>query len=158
MKNREPRLIDGTMAMTHEEILEVLKDGEYGIISTIGEDGYPYGFPMSYITMDEHIYFHCALDGHKLDNIKYNSKVSFCVVGETKLIPEDLDTGYKSVIVFGNAKEVQGEEKVRALIQIVKKYCEGFEHKGKFEAERDKDITTVLKISIDYATGKIRRM
>lgn len=155
---REPRLIEGTRKLEKEEMIKLLEEGEYGIISTIGKDGYPYGFPMSYIVMDNHIYFHCALEGHKMDNIRYNNRVSFCVVGDTKLIPEDLDTGYESVIVFGKVQEVYGEEKVKALIGIVNKYCEGYELKGKIEAERDQDITAVLKISIESIEGKSRRL
>lgn len=157
MLKRQPRLIDGTRELDREEMMEILHRGEYGIISTIGEDGHPYGFPMSYIVKDNHIYFHCALDGHKMENIRYNDKVSFCVVGKTRLIPEDLDTSYESVIVFGRAELVHGEEKLEALIGIVNKYSKGFEMKGKMEAERDQDITAVLKISIDHMTGKKRK-
>ena len=31
---------------TEERAYEILKNGEYGILSTIGEDGYPYGVPL----------------------------------------------------------------------------------------------------------------
>lgn len=158
MIDRAPRLIEGTRELSKEEIMKILKEGEYGIISTIGQDGYPYGFPMSYIVQNNYIYFHCALEGHKMENIKYNNKVSFCVVGNTKLIPEDLDTGYESIVLFGKVEEVSGEEKLKALIEIVNKYCKGFELKGKFEAERDQDITAVLKISIESIAGKSRRI
>lgn len=158
MIKRKPRLIDGTRELEKEEMIKILEEGEYGVISTIGKDGYPYGFPMSYVVMDNDVYFHCALDGHKTDNIKYNNKVSLCVVGRTELIPEDLDTGYESIIIFGKVEEVEGREKLNALIEIVNKYCEGFEIKGKMEAERDLDITAVLKISIESMTGKIRRI
>ena len=32
---------------TEERAYEILKNGEYGILSTIGEDGYPYGVPVN---------------------------------------------------------------------------------------------------------------
>ena len=35
-----------------------------------GEDGYAYGVPLNYVYVDNSIYFHCAKEGHKLDNIK----------------------------------------------------------------------------------------
>lgn len=158
MISKAPRLIDGTRRLEKEEILKILEEGEYGIVSTVGQDGHPYGFPMSYILMDNFIYFHCALEGHKMDNMRYNNRVSFCVVGDTKLIPQDLDTAYESVILFGESEEVHGEEKLKALIEIVNKYCEGFELEGKLEAERDQEITAVVKISIDSIAGKSRRM
>ena len=32
-----------------EEVMELLKNGEYGILSTVGGDGYPYGIPVNYV-------------------------------------------------------------------------------------------------------------
>ncbi|NMA83630.1 MAG: pyridoxamine 5'-phosphate oxidase family protein [Epulopiscium sp.] len=144
------------MALSNDKAMEILKQGEYGIVSTIGEDGYPYGFPMSYIVLDGNIYFHCAMVGHKLANINYNEKVSFTVVGRTELLPEELDTNYESVIVFGRATKVEGEEKEKALLEIVNKYAKDFIEKGKVSIEKEKSITTIIKISIEHMTGKYR--
>ncbi len=49
------------------------------------------------------IYFHCAPEGHKLENLSGNNKVSFCVVGKTQVLPDKFATNYESVIVFGTA-------------------------------------------------------
>lgn len=150
-KTRKPH-----MALNHEESMRILEKEEYGIVSTIGEDGYPYGFPMSYVVLDGSIYFHCGVVGHKLDNIIYNDKVSFTVVGSTELLPEQLDTNYESIIVYGRATKVEGEEKVLALVEILDKYAKGFMNEGKISIEEDNHITTVIKISIEHITGKIR--
>lgn len=157
-KYDKPRIIEGTKVMEESYMYELLNKSEYGVISTVGKDNIPYGFPMSYIVKDNYIYFHCALEGHKIDNFKYNNNVSFCVVADTKLIPEDLDTAYSSVIVFGKVEEVLGDEKVDILIEIVRKYAEEFLDKGIIEAKRDKDITGIYRISIDKITGKARRI
>ena len=144
------------MTMEEEEMMRILEDGEYGVVSTIGEDGYPYGFPMSYVLMDGNIYFHCGLVGHKMDNIIYNDKVSFTVVGKTELMPEILDTNYESIILFGRASKVQGEEKIGALMEILNKYAKDFMPEGKASIEDEKDITVVIKISIESISGKLR--
>lgn len=144
------------MTMDKDKMMKLLEDGEYGIISTIGEDGYPYGFPMSYVLMDDSIYFHCGIIGHKITNINYSEKVSFTVVGKTELLPEILDTNYESIILFGRAMKVDGEEKIRALEKIVDKYAKGFMLEGKDSIKEEKDITLVIKIEIENITGKIR--
>lgn len=144
------------MALSPEESMKILEEGEYGIVSTMGKDGYPYGFPMSHVVLDGNIYFHCGIVGHKLDNIVYNDKVSFSIVGRTELLPEKLDTNYESVIVFGKATKVEGEEKIEALKEILKKYSVDFIEEGKVSIAEEKDITNVIKISIEHITGKIR--
>lgn len=141
-------------AIGYDESMRILEKGEHGVLSTIGEDGYPYGVPVSYAMLNGNIYFHCASDGHKLDNLVYNPKVSFCVVGDTEIIPSKFSTNYESVIVFGKAYEVHGEEKTEALLSLLNKYSKDFLDSGKAYMERDRDITTVIKISIEHLTGK----
>ena len=49
--------------LTREEAETILRDGQYGILSTTGEDGYPYGVPVSYAYENGKIYFHGTCDG-----------------------------------------------------------------------------------------------
>ena len=53
--------------LTREECVEILKNEPRGVLSLIGDDGYPYGLPMThYYNADNgKIYFHCARVGHK---------------------------------------------------------------------------------------------
>ena len=60
---------------TEERAYEILQNGEYGILSTIGEDGYPYGVPVNFAVEGNKIYFHCAPNlGLKLKNIEYDDR------------------------------------------------------------------------------------
>lgn len=140
-----------------EETEEILQKCQYGILSTVSEDGFPYGVPISYVYKNKAIYFHCATEGHKLRNIKDRSKVSFCVVGETELLPEKFSTRYESVIVFGNASEVFDIEKEEALLEFINKYSKDYLEKGKEYIKRASDKAKVIKISIEYISGKARR-
>lgn len=140
-----------------EEIYEVLSKGEFGILSTISENGYPYSVPLSYIYYENAIYFHCANEGHKLENIKENSKVSFCVVTDTEVLPDKFSTKYKSVIAFGKASEVEEGFKETILAQIINKYSKGFLEEGKKYIEKGKNSTKVIRIEINYVTGKARK-
>lgn len=139
-----------------ENINSILMEGEFGILATIGENSYPYTTPLSYVYHNEAIYFHCALEGSKLDNIRYNEKVSFCVIGKTKVLQEQFSTEYESVIVFGRASEIKGEEKKEALTAIAVKYSPDFKVEGLQYIDRAIDKTCVVKIEIDRVTGKAR--
>lgn len=133
----------------------LLNSCDYGVLSTVGETDYPYGIPLNYVYMNSSIYFHSALDGHKLDNLKANDKVSFCVVGKTESIPERLTYKYESVVVFGKAKEVFSEEKHQALLALLDKYSNKFlKEKNMKYLNKTSDKTKVIKISIEHITGK----
>lgn len=140
-----------------QEIAEILEKGEYGVLATIGTNGYPYSVPLSYVYKNNSIYFHGATTGNKLENIESNNKVSFCVVGYTEILPEKFSTKYESVIIYGTAESVKGEEKERALEELIKKYSEEFIEKGKEYIKKAKDKTIVIKINIERVSGKARR-
>lgn len=143
--------------ITTPESIALFDRAEYGILSTVGKDGQPYGVPLSFVFKDNAIYFHCAPDGLKLDNIADNARVSFCVVGRTKVLPDQFATEYESAMAFGVASEVHGTEKYNALLWLVEKYCADFIEEGKqYIAQKDR-TTKVIKIDIQQISGKARR-
>lgn len=127
------------------------------MLSTVGADGQPYGIPLNYAFKDNSIYFHCALSGQKFENISGDSRVSFCVIGNTKVLPDKFGTEYESVVVFGAATEIHGSERYNALLWLLEKYCSGFLNEGKQYIESKDSITKVIKIKIRHITGKARR-
>ena len=136
------------------EAMEMLKKGIYGVMSTVGENGYAYGIPLSYILFNGSVYFHCSMEGSKLDNLKLNNKVSFCVVTKSDTVEESFSVRYESVIAFGKAYEVLGDEKRQAFVALVDKYSHAFLEKGKELIEKAFDKTMVIKIEIEHVTGK----
>lgn len=136
---------------------KLLTEGEYGFLATASPDGQAYGIPLNYIFKNNCFYFHCALEGHKLDNIRANNKVSFCVVSKARVIPEKFTTEYESAVAFGMASEVQGEEKHGALLSILEKYSPDFIEEGKKTIDKYIKMTTVIKIDINHITGKARK-
>lgn len=153
--NKEMRRKDREIQI--EEVKEILIKEQYGVVSTISKDGYPYGVPISYVYLDNAIYFHSATEGHKLDNIFNNSKVSFCVVGKTCVLPDKFSTNYESVVIFGDANEVFDEEKNTVLIGILKKYSPEYLEKGKVYIKNAGSKTKVIKININHISGKARK-
>jgi nitroimidazol reductase NimA-like FMN-containing flavoprotein (pyridoxamine 5'-phosphate oxidase superfamily) len=144
-------------ALSEAEAKVILMGGEYGILSTASIDGQPYGVPFSYSFMGESIYFHCAREGHVVDNARENDRVSFCVVGKTQVLPEKFSTMYESVVVSGIVSEVSGEEKQKGLLELVKKYSGGYIKEGQKYIENDGDKTRVYKIVIESMTGKAKK-
>ena len=148
---RQDRKISDTDA------LELLKSTEYGVLSMVGLNGYGYGVPVNFVFLNNAIYFHCAHSGSKLENISQNNRVSFCAVGKTEPIPEKFSFRYESVIVFGQAVEISGQEKIDALIALIEKYSPDYIDSGKEYINKDANKSTVIKIAVEHFTGKARR-
>jgi uncharacterized protein len=140
-----------------EKATQLLAEGEYGFLATAGLDGQAYGVPLNYVFKNNSLFFHCAPEGHKLDNIRANPKVSFCVVGKAKILSEKFSTEYESVIAFGKASEVEGEEKSQALLYLVEKYSPNFLEQGKTFIAKYFDKTSVIKMDLQHITGKARQ-
>ncbi|MGK2906053.1 MAG: pyridoxamine 5'-phosphate oxidase family protein [Desulfuromonadales bacterium] len=141
-------------ALPTSEVVRLLNLGEYGILSTVDGKGQAYGVPLNYVFTNDCLYFHCALEGHKITNILANNKVSFCVVGRTKVLPAEFSTEFESAIVFGQASVVQGDEKYQALASLVEKYSPGFVTEGAKYIEEFDSRTKVVKITVGSMTGK----
>lgn len=144
--------------ITTQAAVAILGAAEYGVLSTVTEDGQPYGVPLSYIYKNDAIYFHCAIDGQKLDNIAYNPKISFCVVGNTNVLPDTFGTEYESVVIFGAASEIYGDERHMALVSLLDKYCTEYVQEGLNYINAKDRATKVYKIEISYISGKSRNL
>ncbi len=151
----EMRRADRALALP--ETHKILDAAEYGILSTISPDNEPYGVPLNFCVLNGTIYFHCAGEGRKLDNIAHDSRVSFCVVGHTELLPEKFSTRYESVIVTGRSAEVDGAEKQHALEGLVTKYSTEFSDQGLEYIQKLTHKTKVCRITIESISGKARR-
>lgn len=145
--------------LSREEALEILEKGEYGILATVDGDGQPYGVPLSYVVMDNKIYYHATTaGGTKYDNIIKNKKVSFTVVGNTKILPDKFGTLYESAIVFGEASIVDDEEeKLPVFREFLNKYCAEYLAEGEKYIETAGSKAMLVKVSINSITGKGRR-
>ncbi|HCF51537.1 MAG TPA: MFS transporter [Syntrophomonas sp.] len=150
MRRKDREIIDAKI------MEEILINGQYGVLSTMGDGEYPYGVPVNYVYFDKSIYFHCAEDGYKLENIQRNPRVSFCVVSESEVLPHKFSTKYKSVIAFGIASEITDDAKASILFALVEKYSPDFTDEGQKYIESSQATTRIVKIDIQHMTGKER--
>lgn len=141
-------------SLSQEQAFDILTSGEEGVLATVGEDGYPYAVPLNYAVHRGDIYFHSALSGHKIDNMAYNPKVSFCVTADTGIIAEEFSTRYRSVVVFGRAQEVMGDEKILGLRALIKRLAGDHLAAGETYIRQAAEKTRVFKIIVEHISGK----
>ena len=103
-------------ALPIEECEAVLRRGTSGVLAVLGDGGYPYTVPLSYVYDGEKIFFHCAKTGHKLDAILRESKVSFCVLDVDQVVPAEYTTYYRSVVAFGRARVLEDVSEKRRCV------------------------------------------
>lgn len=141
--------------LAHDAAENVLKKGVTGVLGVLGDNGYPYTVPLNYVYEDGVIYFHCAKAGHKLDAIRSNDKVSFCVIGKEQIVPEEFTAYFRSVIAFGRALEVTDDDDKRRIMRLLnQKYSPGFSEAGEKAIQQQWDVLAVVKIHVEHLAGK----
>lgn len=141
--------------LSYEECIAVLDRGTSGVLALEGDDGYPYAVPISYLYENGKIYFHCAKSGHKLDAIRQNSKVSFCVIDQDQIVPEEYTTYFRSVIVFGTARILTQEDEMRGPIEkLAARYAPDDREGREKEIEREISHMAMIELTPDHISGK----
>ncbi len=145
-------------ALTENQAREILARAEHGVLATVGSDGWPYAVPVNHVLSGDALYIHCAVEGHKLENIAHEERVSFCGVAGATVLPAELSTLYESAIAFGRAALVTDPtEKRRALELLAVRFC------GALTPEAEKAIATsglqtaIVRIRLERITGKAHR-
>lgn len=144
-------------AMNEAEIREFIEECPVGRLGT-SSGNMPYITPVNYVYNDGCIYFHCAMEGHKLDNIRDNENVCF-EVDELQWIvrndnPCSMSANYRSVVMFGTGSLVSDEEeKLQMMRKIVDKYSDDKKVSLKLQKEH-LSSTCVVKIKPVTITGK----
>lgn len=141
--------------------LEVLDKAPYVTVSFTRPDGMPYVVPLSLArTNDKTFFFHCAMEGEKLDCIAANPTVALSAVTKSAptVGPKDgsFTLQYKSAMAVGKAEIVTNkDEKIEALRAICQRFLP--KHMDVFDdaIARSLERTAVVKITLmEPPTGK----
>ncbi len=136
---------------------KILSQEKRGVLSVIGDQGYPYGIPMNFVydPTEQMLYFHCAKEGHKLDAIRRNAKVCFT----TWAIDHPDEDGWSfhvaSVIAMGYATLISDAESIRELAyKLGEKYFPTIEH---IEQTLQKHVSKIfiIAVKIEHMTEKL---
>lgn len=149
---REMRRSKQLLAM--DDTIAVMKRCTNGVMACIGDDDYPYGVPLNYVYCNDKIYFHSAKTGHKIDAITKNPKVSFAVIDEDTIVSAEYTSYFRSVIAFGKARTVEGEERQKAFAALVEKYSGDQPEEAKHQKIAECTQAFIIAIDIEHITGK----
>jgi len=145
---RKKQLLSG------EDTLAVMSRCTNGTLACLGDHDYPYSVPVSYVYFNEKIYFHSGKAGHKVDAITKNPKVSFSVIDEDTIVSEEYTSYFRSVIAFGKARIVDGEEWLEAFKALVEKYSGDQPAEAKHKEITECTQSHIIAIDIEHITGK----
>ena len=143
--------------ISDKECIDVLKSQQRGVLSMIGDNGYPYGIPLDhwYSEKDNTVYFHCAKTGHKIDAVSACDKVSYCVMDEGYRKEGEWALNIKSVIVFGRIHIIEDEaKKLEVCTNLVKKFTDDEEYLRK-ELANSFSRVNCLALTIEHISGKL---
>ena len=144
-------------ALSEEDCVAILKSELRGVLSVIGDGGYPYGTPLNhyYDDRDGHLYFHSGSKGHKIDAIRACDKASFCVYNSGFRREGEWALNIRSVIVFGRVRIV--EDRDRAL-DICRRLSLRFTSDIRYiedEISGHGDRVLVFELIPEHMTGKL---
>ncbi len=151
---RRDRLMDEAEART------LLAGAEYGVLAMADADGMPYAVPVNYVWDGaDTLYVHCAPEGRKLEVLRANSRVSFCVVGQVRLLPAKFTTEYESVLIEGTAAVVtDDDERMAALKMLVEKLSPDDVEVGMKYSAKSFHRVALLRIKGERWSGKRKRV
>ena len=141
--------------LSDAESIDILKKATSGTLALLGDGGYPYAVPISYVYADGKLYFHSALSGHKIDAIKGCDKASFCVIDKDDVQPEKYTTFFRSVIAFGRIHIVEDEsEKLQIARLLGNRYNPNQDEALQKEIESGLSRMSAIRFDIEHLTGK----
>lgn len=142
--------------LSRERCEKILSRATSGVLAVLGDEGYPYAVPLSYVYSEGKFYFHCARQGHKLDAIRREPKASFCVIDEDRVVAQEYTTHFRSVIAFGQVRELTDEQEKRAGIEkLALRYApQDSEDNRQRAIEQDWKPLCMLEMTVEHLSGK----
>ena len=136
--------------------MEILRKEKRGVLSVLGDGGYPYGMPMNHVYCEEDgcLYFLCGRGGHREDAIRRCDRVSFCVYGDGERREGEWALRFRSVIVFGRLELLDDRKRVE---EITEKLCYKVTADREYirrEIEGFAEKTVLLRLTPEQICGK----
>ena len=154
--------------LDHEACLGIINRATSGVLSVLGDEGYPYGVPLSYVYIDGDteasdktdgraiFYFHCAKAGHKIDALRNCDKACFTIIDMDDVVADEFTTYFRSVIAFGHVRILETREEIMPAIQMLAKRYSPDESEESRNHEIDREFAglAMLEFTVDHMTGK----
>ncbi len=143
--------------LSQEECVRILTQEKRGVLSVLGDGGYPYGMPMNhyYRAEDGRLYFHGGRRGHKIDAMRACPKASFCVYDQGYKNEGEWALNIRSVIVFGMIEFIEDRETTyRISAELSRKFTDD-EAYIRDEIARSGPGTLLFALVPEHISGKL---
>ena len=140
--------------LSEEESLEVLKKAKRGVLSVIGDDGWPYGVWLNPHFENGRIFFHGAKEGHKIDALKKDARASFTVIDEGVKDEGGWAYAFRSVVVFGRVEFVEDQNEAVEICRRLARRFNPSEADIEDEIRRAAAHVQVFALIPEHITGK----
>lgn len=141
--------------LTDDECVAILKKATAGTLALLGDGGYPYSLPISYVYNDGKLFFHSALKGHKIDAIRQCDKASFSVIDKDDVKPKEYTTYFRSVVCFGRIHIIDNDkEKMEAVRCLGNRYNPNDDESLAKELAKAYKAMCMIELDIEHMTGK----
>ncbi len=150
-------LIRKNKQLSDADCIELLKSETRGVLSVIGDGDYPYGMPMNHFYNEEDgdVYFHCGKAGHRLDALRRNDRVSFCVFEQGYRDEGEWALKVRSVILFGRIEIIDDMDRI---VDITTRLSHKFTQDEDYirrEIEEHAHRTLLLRLKVEHICGKL---
>ena len=152
---RADRALDDSVALA--AILERAPIGHLGL----SQDGHPYVVPLNFVYHDGTILFHSAPEGKKIAYLQANPAVCFVVEEHYGTIHSNRarphSSHYASVMAFGRAR-LAGEHEIDLRMATMQALLDKYAPGRYYHPLQPRELagTTVVQITVDALTGKVR--
>ena len=142
--------------LSDEECAALLKNEKRGVLSVLGDDGYPYGMPLNhyYCESDGKLYFHGGKKGHKIDALNHCDKVSFVCTDGGRQSGEGWWLQFRSVVVFGRVEFIDDPAFAEEIVRKLTKKFIGDDDYFEQELQEAGNRTLVFALTPEHITGK----
>ena len=140
--------------LSEEECKNILREGKRGVLALSGDEGYPYAVPMDYVYDSGCLYFHSALQGHKIDAIRSCDKASFNVLSEPQAADDGWSYFFDSVTLFGRVRVITDEAQRTDKLRLLGNKYFPSEEMTESDIQKNAARCAVLELKIEHMTGK----
>ena len=124
------------------------------------QDGEPFMIPTAFGRLNDTIYVHGSSKSRMLESLSDGRSLCLVVTHIDGLVLARSafhhSMNYRSAVIYGTAREIHGEEKMEALRIVSDQILPGRWNEVRLPNDVEIKATTVLAITIDTASAKIR--
>ena len=151
------QMLRSRQQLDETECIDILTKEPRGVLSVLGDDGYPYGMPVNhyYCPEDGRLYFHGGKKGYKIDALRQHDKASFCVYDSGFRREGEWALNIRSVIVFGRVEFIEDQDRVYEISRRLSRKFTDDEAYIEAEIRRSGPGTLLFALIPEHMTGKL---